>query len=72
MSIQKKALRTSFLVRQSRRRIPHAGDGGAEESGDKSAFPECAGHPVKKAEEQQGRENMEDEIGHVVSAGCRP
>jgi len=26
---------------------------------------------VKKAEEQQGRENMEDEIGHVVSAGMQ-
>jgi len=42
-----------------------------EESGDESAFPERAGHPVEKAEEQQGREDMEDEIGHVISAGMQ-
>jgi hypothetical protein len=42
-----------------------------EEGGDKSAFPDFMSHAVKKPEEQQRAEDMEDEVGDMITAGIQ-
>ena len=41
----------------------------SKESGDKGALPEGSRHPVKEPEQQQGAEDMKDEVGDMLSSG---
>jgi len=43
----------------------------SKESGDKGALPEGSRHPVKEPEQQQGAEDMKDDVGDMVSSGMK-
>ena len=42
-----------------------------EEGGDKSTGPDLVGHAVKEPEEQERAEDMQDEVGDMISAGIQ-
>jgi hypothetical protein len=39
--------------------------------GNKSAFPDSSGHAVKKPEQQQSAQYMQDKVGQVITAGIQ-